>query len=110
MWLRDDAFLTMLDSLEINTANKAELFDVLDSDQSGELEVGEIIAGLMTMRGPPQKSDMVAARLGIRHTVAVVEKIREKLGIEIDTTPREVEYHEGALNTQQMPVFKHDNI
>jgi len=79
MWLRDDGFLKLLDSLDINTSNKAELFDVLDSDQSGELEVEEIISGLMRMRGPPQKSDMIAALLGVRHAVAVVEDLKQHL-------------------------------
>jgi len=79
LWLRDPYLLDLLDSLDINTSNKAELFDVLDSDQNGFLDVHELIHGLMRMRGPPQKSDSVAALLGVRHLVASVEKINSRL-------------------------------
>jgi len=75
-WLHDSKLISCLNKLEINTSNKAELFDTLDSDGSGVLEFEEIIQGLMRMRGPPQKSDIIAALLGVRHVVAVVEDIR----------------------------------
>jgi len=71
--------LDLLDKLDINTSNKAELFDVLDSNQSGALDVRDIASGLMRMRGPPQKSDSVAALLSVRHVVAVVRDIHAKL-------------------------------
>jgi len=79
MWLCDPHLLDLLDKLEINTSNKAELFDVLDSDQSGALDVREIVSGLMRMSGPPQKSDSVAALLSVRHLVAVVGDMHAKL-------------------------------
>jgi len=79
MWLHDEHLLSLLNSLEINTSNKAELFDVLDCDQSGQLEFKEITSGLMRMRGPPQKSDSVAALIGVRHLVRAVEDIRAQL-------------------------------
>jgi hypothetical protein len=85
MWLNDPHLLDLLDRCEINTSNKAELFDVLDCDQSGELDVREIVSGLMRMRGPPQKSDSVAALLGVRHLVTAVEDLREKLDRAIGT-------------------------
>merc|ERR1712139_510028 len=56
-WLHEPAFLTMLEDLDIGTANKSELFDVLDCDLSGELEVDEVISGLMKLRGPSDKTD-----------------------------------------------------
>merc|ERR1712218_126825 len=78
-WLNDHKLIKCLNKLEINTSNKAELFDVLDSDGSGELEFDEIISGLMRMRGPPQKSDAISALLGVRHIVGEVDKIHKKL-------------------------------
>jgi len=79
VWLSDPQLLDLLDKLDINTSNKAELFDVLDSNQSGALDVRDIASGLMRMRGPPQKSDSVAALLSVRHVVAVVRDIHAKL-------------------------------
>jgi hypothetical protein len=78
-WLHDPKLMKCLGKLEINTSNKAELFDVLDSDGSGVLEFDEIIQGLMRMRGPPQKSDIISALLGVRHIVTEVGNIRDML-------------------------------
>merc|ERR1712232_903394 len=78
MWLHDPDFLEQLDEMDIGTANKTELFDVLDCDLSGELEVPEIISGLMKLRGPSEKSDIVAALLGIRYMTSLIEEIHER--------------------------------
>ena len=60
---------TMLARADIDSANKADLFDVLDVDMSETLALGEIIQGLMLMLGPITKSDVVAIRLQMRHPV-----------------------------------------
>ena len=49
----------------IETATKSELFDVLDADMGGELTLSELRNGLMRLRGPITKSDIVAVRLEI---------------------------------------------
>merc|ERR1712003_180721 len=41
-WLQDSDLVDMLEEMDIGTANKTELFDVLDCDLSGELEVTEV--------------------------------------------------------------------
>jgi hypothetical protein len=74
-WLEEPSFLQMLDDLDIGTSNKAELFDVLDCDLSGELEVPEVIAGLMKLRGPSDKSDAVASLLGIRYITTKLDEM-----------------------------------
>merc|ERR1719301_226735 len=74
-WLEEPAFLTMLEDLDIGTSNKSELFDVLDCDLSGELEVNEVVSGLMKLRGPSDKSDAVASLLGIRYLTTKVEEM-----------------------------------
>jgi len=78
-WLHDKEFVDLLNSMDINTANRGELFDVLDRDLTGDLYFRDIIDGLMRMRGPPTKSDSVAALLGVRHVTKVVEDIRKTL-------------------------------
>mmetsp|Transcript_69034 Transcript_69034/g.214298 ORF Transcript_69034/g.214298 Transcript_69034/m.214298 type:complete len:140 (-) Transcript_69034:130-549(-) len=79
LWLQDPTFLGLLEELDIGAANKATLFDVLDCDLSGELGVDELISGLMKLRGPNEKSDVVAALLSIRHMVGVLEEVRTKV-------------------------------
>merc|ERR1712190_309007 len=51
----------ILDDLDVQMADRMELFDVLDADGSGAIDIGELIAGLMKMRsGGADKSDSVA--------------------------------------------------
>merc|ERR1719420_1553224 len=77
-WLEEPAFLNMLEDLDIGTSNKTELFDVLDCDLSGELEVAEVISGLMKLRGPSDKSDAVASLLAIRYVTQRVDALCDK--------------------------------
>lgn len=57
----------LLEDLEVHIGDRSELFDVLDADGSGFLDVSELIAGLLKLRsGGADKSDVVAAILGIR--------------------------------------------
>eukprot|EP00929_Paragymnodinium_shiwhaense_P101269 TRINITY_DN6421_c1_g1_i1.p1 TRINITY_DN6421_c1_g1~~TRINITY_DN6421_c1_g1_i1.p1 ORF type:complete len:851 (-),score=202.27 TRINITY_DN6421_c1_g1_i1:222-2774(-) len=78
-WLQEKDLLNMLDELDIGTSNKSELFEVIDCDLSGELEVPEIISGLMKLRGPSDKSDAVAALLGIRYMTKMLEAVHNKI-------------------------------
>eukprot|EP00929_Paragymnodinium_shiwhaense_P037068 TRINITY_DN19813_c0_g2_i1.p1 TRINITY_DN19813_c0_g2~~TRINITY_DN19813_c0_g2_i1.p1 ORF type:complete len:843 (+),score=208.59 TRINITY_DN19813_c0_g2_i1:118-2646(+) len=56
----------ILDDLEIGNGDRRELFDVLDADGSGNLDLQELISGLLKLRGGADKSDVVAALLCIR--------------------------------------------
>merc|ERR1712176_1198888 len=78
-WLQDSDLVDMLGEMDIGTANKTELFDVLDCDLSGELEVTEVVAGLMKLRGPSEKSDTVAALLGVRYMTTLLQQVHDKI-------------------------------
>jgi len=78
-WVSEPDMVNMLSELDIAVANKADLFDVLDCDLSGELEVPELIDGLMKLRGPADKSDAVAAFLGVRHLTKMAVEISDSL-------------------------------
>jgi len=72
-WLENQDFQQLLDDAEIDTANRAELFDVLDADMGGELCLDELITGLMKLRGSVTKADIVAIRLKVRYLTAILE-------------------------------------
>merc|ERR1712032_1159267 len=57
---------SMMDDLEISVSNRSKLFDVLDSDGSGSLDISELVEGLMKLRGPADKGDIVSAVLNVR--------------------------------------------
>jgi len=56
----------LLDDLDISRSNRKDLFDILDANENGDLDLQEIISGLMRVRGPANKSDAVASLLGVR--------------------------------------------
>eukprot|EP00927_Polykrikos_kofoidii_P038332 TRINITY_DN3266_c0_g2_i2.p1 TRINITY_DN3266_c0_g2~~TRINITY_DN3266_c0_g2_i2.p1 ORF type:complete len:806 (+),score=128.74 TRINITY_DN3266_c0_g2_i2:285-2702(+) len=69
----------LLDELEVTVFDRLELFDVLDADDSGELDVGEMLGGMMKLRGGADKSDIVALLLRVRSLQKFVIDFQEKL-------------------------------
>lgn len=70
--------------LEIETTSHDELFDVLDADMSGELDVEELIHGLMQLRGPPEKKDTIGSLLCIRATQAYLREGHHNIDVLVD--------------------------
>lgn len=76
--IRDPRVHALLDDLEVHLSDRSELFDVLDADGSGVIDIGELICGLMKLRsGGTDKSDVVATLLGIRAVQARVKNIED---------------------------------
>merc|ERR1719330_140415 len=78
-WLTQQPMLSMLEECQIETSTKFELFDALDVDMGGTLGIDELVGGLMRLRGPMTKSDVVATRLKVRHMIIMIEDIWTKL-------------------------------
>lgn len=69
----------LLDDLEVHMADRSDLFDVLDADNSGAIDISELIAGLMKLRnGGADKSDAVASVLGIRAVLIHLRNLEER--------------------------------
>eukprot|EP00931_Biecheleriopsis_adriatica_P101482 TRINITY_DN7660_c0_g1_i6.p1 TRINITY_DN7660_c0_g1~~TRINITY_DN7660_c0_g1_i6.p1 ORF type:complete len:653 (+),score=91.69 TRINITY_DN7660_c0_g1_i6:30-1988(+) len=73
--LGDTKFSRLLHDASIETANTLSLFDVLDADMSGWLSVREVFHGLMRLRGPICKSEIVGIRLRCRHMTQMMHGI-----------------------------------
>jgi len=82
-WLTDTEMTSMLEELDIAIANKHDLFDVLDADLSGELGVDEVVTGLMKLRGPAEKSDVVAALLCVRVILAGFQDFYDTIQVQV---------------------------
>lgn len=80
LWLQDPQVVGLLQEADIDTANKFDLFDILDVDMQGELGIGEFVNGLMALRGPVTKSDIVATRLKVRFVTAKIDEVWNKVG------------------------------
>lgn len=70
----------ILDDLDISCANREGLFDVLDADGDGCLSAEEFVTGLLRLRGPAEKSDVVAAVLGVRSLQRSLKRGMKKAG------------------------------
>merc|ERR1711920_985664 len=69
----------LLEDLEISVSNHTKLFDIIDSNGSGTLDVGELIEGLMKLRGPADKGDVVCAALMVRSTQRHLRRLEADL-------------------------------
>jgi len=75
--LQDRKFVRVLSEASIETANSAAIFDILDADMSGWLSVHEVYIGLMRLRGPISKSEIVGLRLRLRHVTQMLHGVTE---------------------------------
>jgi len=80
-WLTDPDMLALLDDMEIDTATKFEIFDVCDVDKSGSLTADELVSGLLRLRGPISKCDIIAVRLKVRYLTDMLEDIHNSLDL-----------------------------
>jgi hypothetical protein len=79
IWLKDPEMLRMLEDVEIDTSANFDLFDVLDADLSGELSIEETVEGLMLLRGPVTKNDIISIRMKMNYLVAIVEEMHKTM-------------------------------
>lgn len=71
-WLEYPEMIEMLRECHVETATKYELFDLLDADISGALGFRELVHGLMRLRGPITKADIVSIDLKVHHLAQMV--------------------------------------
>lgn len=75
MVIQDRRVQGLMDELEL-PPDRANLFEIIDADGSGTLQLSELVHGLLKIRGEISKSDVVA---GLLATKAVQEKVEEVL-------------------------------
>lgn len=77
--LQSDVVKQLLDDIEIDEADRLDLFDALDADGNGRIELGELIEGIVKMRGKARKADTVATRLMLTQMVNEVKRIEQQM-------------------------------
>jgi len=89
--VQDPEIQVLLDTLDV-PPERAHLFDVLDADDSGGLQIEELVQGLLKVRGDSRKSDTVACLLAtkalheiMRNMEKHMSKIMERLGMDDDS-------------------------
>lgn len=74
-WLSHENFTDVLENAGIDTSIRTQLFDILDADSGGLLNIDELISGLMSMRGHVTKGDIIAMSLKVRYVSQLVETL-----------------------------------
>merc|ERR1712226_978652 len=64
--MQDPRVHEILDDMDIAVEDRLDLFEILDADGSGDLEVCELLHGLRKLRGDARRSDVIANGLIIR--------------------------------------------
>merc|ERR1712179_708221 len=84
-WIQRPDVTALFEEVEVDTSTKFDLFDALDVDCREELTLNTIVEGLMKLRGPISKLDIVATRLKVTHIMRMVMDICRKLGIPFES-------------------------
>ncbi|CAE7552527.1 CACNA1F [Symbiodinium natans] len=74
-WLEYPEMQELLTFCKIETATKYDLFDVLDADLGGQLHFSELVEGLMQLRGPITKCDVISLRLMMSNLLRSVIRV-----------------------------------
>merc|ERR1712187_918373 len=74
--LANDKAKEIFQDLEVADDDQVNLFEVLDIDESGTLEVPELYEGISKLRGPARRSDMVANQMLVRRVLQDLAKQR----------------------------------
>lgn len=73
VWLADPEFISVLEEADIDVTNKSMLFDIMDADMGGSLSTEEVFRGLMQLRGPVSKGDIIGMSLRVTHIAHLVQ-------------------------------------
>jgi len=77
--IQDQNVQRLMDELDI-PPDRASLFDTLDADGSGGLEVTELITGLLRVRGEARKGDVIGTLLAVRVCHGLLRKQDVRIG------------------------------
>merc|ERR1719401_3314730 len=66
----NDAFADILKDLDVSEEDSQHLFDTLDADVSGSIDIEELLVGIEKLRGDARRSDIVSVNLKINNMVS----------------------------------------
>mmetsp|Transcript_102017 Transcript_102017/g.180980 ORF Transcript_102017/g.180980 Transcript_102017/m.180980 type:complete len:266 (-) Transcript_102017:21-818(-) len=89
--MNDSEVRDILDDLEISSISRQQMFDILDADGNGFLSISEVVDGMMKLRGPADKGDIVATGLCVRQLQKQILKIEERIQTQVKKIGTSVE-------------------
>ncbi|CAJ1353834.1 unnamed protein product [Effrenium voratum] len=83
--IQDHAVQGLMDDLDL-PPDRANLFEIIDADGSGTLQITELLHGLLKIRGEINKSDAVASLLATRAVQTMVAVLQEESAMQLEKT------------------------
>ncbi|CAK9100045.1 unnamed protein product [Durusdinium trenchii] len=81
--VQDPSVQALMDELDL-PPDRANLFEIIDADGSGTLQITELLHGLLKIRGEINKSDAVASLLATRAVQNQVQEFEEKVAEDLE--------------------------
>jgi len=75
--LESESVIELFEQLDVSLTSRDNLFDILDADGNGYLAMSELADGIMRLRGPPDKGDVVSTVLMVRTLQKYVMRFEE---------------------------------
>merc|ERR1712232_1260043 len=70
-------FQNILNDLDISDEDQLDLFDTLDVDGGGTIDLEELIVGISKLRGDARRSDIIGVSLIVRNIQSAVAQVTE---------------------------------
>jgi len=100
--INTDEVSELLGALEISVTNGAKLFDILDSNGSGWVDIAEVAEGLVKLRGSVDKGDIVSCVLMVKHVQQTLHEIqRDQEKVRDMLVPLQGKTENGIPHTRQ---------
>mmetsp|Transcript_5820 Transcript_5820/g.16845 ORF Transcript_5820/g.16845 Transcript_5820/m.16845 type:complete len:206 (+) Transcript_5820:2-619(+) len=97
-------FKHIMEELDISEEDQVGLFDTLDIDGSGTLDLQELIVGIAKLRGEARRSDIVEVGLVARSLQAHVRRLERLCEAAIGTTAKRSASHHDTLGRGGVPM------
>jgi hypothetical protein len=97
-FLKDERVRHLFNDLDVDESNLIDLFDVLDADGGGTLQLEEIILGIAKLRGDARRSDVISVGLVLRSLQNSLQEFK-------DVATRVFTEHDRALASQQQQML-----
>ncbi|CAE7724722.1 Cacna1c [Symbiodinium pilosum] len=89
-----------MDDLDL-PPDRANLFEVIDADGSGTMDVTELVQGMLKIRGDVKKSDTVATLLATKALQEMVTEMRNTLS-ELEARMIQQFPHSAAIQKKEL--------
>jgi len=71
-FLQDEEVCTILTALDVPEEERLDIFEVLDANGNGTIQLEELLNGVMKLRGDPRRSDVI-------HVLLVLRSLQEEM-------------------------------